>query len=86
MENIWRCAWKPVQAVSENRTQSNGEDVIRHGKAPSHSLRARTQTNFPLTQSTDFSLISVSSWQTDEVDKADTDIPIFYTQAEILQS
>lgn len=39
------------------RTISNGKDVIRPDKAPSHSLRALTQTTFPLTQSTDFSLV-----------------------------
>lgn len=52
------------------RNLSNGEDVIRHDKAqpPSHSLRAQTSHQS-----------CVSSWQTDEGDKADTDIPIFYT-------
>ena len=52
---------------------------------PTHSEHSLRQTSHSLRAQTSHQS-SVSSWQTDEVDKADTDIPIFYTQAEILQS
>lgn len=56
-KHLKMCLEACARLYLRRRTMSNGEDVIRHGKAPSHSLRARTQTNFPLTQSTDFSLV-----------------------------